>query len=60
MREKGTYFEQVPKAVIEKILARQIRLLDEELIGAAASSRQGGNNATSKTRKGSKSRSAKR
>ena len=43
----GTYFEQVPKAVIEKILARQVNLLDEALIDAAASSRRGGNQAAS-------------
>jgi hypothetical protein len=44
----GTYFEQVPKSVIEKILARQVELIDEALIDSAASRRRGGNNAAGK------------
>jgi hypothetical protein len=56
MRTIGTYFEQVPKAVVEKILAQQVPLLDSELVGAAAAAERSGSKPGSKTAHGAKSR----
>jgi hypothetical protein len=36
----GTYFEVVPKTVIEKILAQQVQSLDNELIRTAGSGKR--------------------
>ena len=52
MRAIGTYFEQVPKAVIEKILAQQVPPPEDELIGDEAINKR----ATSKPPSGTKSR----
>jgi hypothetical protein len=36
MKAIGTYFEQVPKAVVEKILAQQVPPSEDELASADA------------------------
>jgi hypothetical protein len=43
MKSAGTYFEQVPKAIVEKILAKQIDPPEMDLAerGAKANSRAG-------------------
>jgi hypothetical protein len=56
MRTVGTYFEQVPKAVVEKILARQVQALESELVGATAVNKRAAGKAASKTAGGAKSR----
>jgi hypothetical protein len=40
MRAIGTYFEQVPKAVIEKILAQQVAPSEDELAGDEAGNKR--------------------
>ena len=39
MKEAGTHFEQVPRAVVEKILAQQDRLLEKDSEEDGASDR---------------------
>jgi hypothetical protein len=56
MRAIGTYFEQVPKAVIEKILAQQIPPPEDARAGEAAVNKPG----PSKPAKNHTTRHAKR
>jgi hypothetical protein len=56
MRAMGTYFEQVPKTVIEKIIAQQIPPPEDELIGDEASKKRAASKPAGKTSSGNKSR----
>jgi hypothetical protein len=56
MKAIGTYFEQVPKTVIEKILAQQIPPPESELAGDAAVNQRGISKPASKSPNGTKSR----
>ena len=55
MRAIGTYFEQVPKAVIEKILAQQVPPPEDERAGDEAVNKRApskpGNNRTTRNAK---------
>ncbi len=52
MRTVGTHFEQVPKTVVEKILAQQVPPPENELAGDAAVSKRAISKAASKTPSG--------
>jgi len=56
LRAIGTYFEQVPKTVIEKILAQQVSSLENELAGDVVVNKRGASKPASKTPNGTKSR----
>jgi hypothetical protein len=56
----GTYFEIVPKTVVEKILAQQVRLLHNELIRVAGSSKRTGKSAANKAATKATTRKPKR
>ena len=56
MRGSGTYFEQVPKTVVEKILAQQAPPLEHEVARDAASNKRATSKPASKTPSGTKSR----
>jgi hypothetical protein len=49
MKASGTYFEQVPKTVIEKILAQQDPSAENELSSDASLKKCDASKATSKT-----------
>jgi hypothetical protein len=56
MRAIGTYFEQVPKTVVEKILAQQIPPPEVELAGVAAVNKRAASKPASKAPNETKSR----
>jgi hypothetical protein len=56
MRAIGTYFEQVPKTVVEKILAQQGPPLENKLIDDAPVSKRSARKPARKTPKGTKFR----
>jgi hypothetical protein len=56
MRAIGTYFEQVPKTVVEKILAQQVPPLEKEPINDAPVSKRSARKPARKTPKGIKFR----
>jgi hypothetical protein len=56
MRAMGTYFEQVPKTVIEKIIAQQVPPPENEVAGDAAVNKRAASKPASKTPSGTKSR----
>jgi hypothetical protein len=55
MRAIGTYFEQVPKTVIEKILAQQVLPPEDEPVGGRAVNKRTASKPASKTPGGAKS-----
>jgi hypothetical protein len=56
MRAIGTYFEQVPKTVVEKILAQQVPSPESKLVGDEAVEKRAAGKPANRTPNGTKSR----